>query len=227
MSRTLAILIAGAVIAASAQARAAAPSLDAVEAQARALSGRIDREADRRAIEKLQMTYGFYVDKKLWDQVSDLFARNGTMELDNRGVFVGQASIRRSLEMFGPQPIRSGELFNHMQLQPVVTVAPGGRAAKGRWHAFVQVGISGGAGEWAEGVYENAYVKQDGVWKIAALRYCQTMRTDYDKGWARDAAPAPGTSAAYRPDRASTGGCTAYPAVAGPAFHFKNPVTGK
>ncbi len=226
-ARTMACaVLAAAALGAAAPAASAAggvASLAAVERQARAASARIQRQEDRLAVENLQMIYGFYFDKKLWDQVADLFARDGTMELDRRGVFVGPASIRRSLEMFGGPALKTGELFNHMQLQPVVDVAPDGETARGRWHAFIQTGVVQKSGEWAEGVYENDYVKEGGVWKIRALRYCQTMRADYDQGWARSAEPMPGPDPAFPPDRPSTNRCQSYPNAAGPPFHFPNP----
>ena len=223
MSRTLLLLAAAASLALAGQALAAspAPDLARAEAQAKRALAQADRLEDQRAIERLQMIYGFYFDKKLWSEVAALFAPDGTMELDNRGVFVGPASIRRSLDAFGPQPIRTGQLQNYMQLQPVVTVAPDGRTAKGRWHAFVQTGVTGQGGEWADGVYENDYVKlPGGTWAIQRLRYCQTMRTDYAQGWAKSALPPPGVDPRYAPDRPPTGGCSAYPNIAGPPLDF-------
>jgi hypothetical protein len=198
-----------------------ADDLSRTEAQAKRALAQVQRLEDQRAIERLQMIYGFYFDKKLWTEVSALFAPDGTMELDNRGVFVGPASIRRSLDVFGPQPIRTGQLLNYMQLQPVVTVAPDGRTAKARWRAFVQTGVTGQSGEWADGVYENDYVKLHGTWAIKRLRYCQTMRTDYAQGWAKDAKPLPGVDPNHAPDRPSTGGCSAYPNISGPALDFQ------
>jgi len=211
------------MLAAPQASAAAASGLAAAEAKARALSAQLQLMEDRRELERLQMVFGFYYDKKLWDEVAVLFAPTGTMELDNRGVFVGPQSIRKFLNVFGEGPIKRGQLFNHIQLQPLVTVAPDGKTAKARWRAFIQTGVVSQSGEWADGVYENDYVKEGGVWKIKRLRYCQTMRTDYDKGWAKDAEPAAGVDPRFKPDRPSTGGCKAYPEVEGPAFHFKNP----
>ncbi|MEO6341323.1 MAG: nuclear transport factor 2 family protein [Caulobacteraceae bacterium] len=221
-----ALLMAAVLAAAALPAAAATDRLAAAEAKARAVSTELQRLEDQRQIERLQMVYGFYFDKKLWDEVAALFAPSGTMEMDNRGVFVGPAHIRRSLEVFGPQPIKTGQLFNYIQLQPIVTVAPGGRTAKARWRAFIQTGVSGQAGEWADGVYENDYVNEGGVWKIKRLRYCQTMRTAYAQGWAKSAEPAAGVDPNFKPDRPSTGECRSYPDIQGPAFHFKNPAAG-
>jgi hypothetical protein len=220
------LILAAAGLAAVAGPAAAADSLAVAEAKAKALSAQLQLMEDRREVERLHMVFGFYFDKKLWGEAASMFAANGSMELDNRGVFVGPAHIAKALTVFGAGPIRTGELFNHIQMQPIVTVAPNGRTAKARWKAFVQTGSPGGDGEWADGVYENDYVKEGGVWKISRLRYCQTMRTDYAQGWAKDARPAPGVDPRFKPDRPPTGGCKAYPQVEGPAFHFKNPAAG-
>jgi hypothetical protein len=223
---TLLAAAASLALAGQALAAPAASDLSRAEAQASRALAQADRLDDQRAVERLQMIYGFYFDKKLWSEVAALFAPDGTMELDNRGLFVGPASIRRSLDVFGPQPIRTGQLQNYMQLQPVVTVAPDGRTAKGRWHAFVQTGVTSQGGEWADGVYENDYVKlRGGTWAIKRLRYCQTMRTDYAQGWAKSALPAPGLDPRYPPDRPPTGGCSPYPQISGPSLHFLKPVS--
>jgi hypothetical protein len=53
------------------------------------------------------------------------------------------------------------------------------------------------------------------------------MTTEYDKGWAHDAQPAPGVSQELPPDRPSTQKYESYPKVTYVAFHFVHPVTGK
>src|SRR5690606_33682898 len=47
----------------------------------------VERLEDENAIENLQRTYGFYVDKAMWKEAADLFADNGTLEIGGRGVF--------------------------------------------------------------------------------------------------------------------------------------------
>ena len=69
-----------------------------------ALRARLDAVAERAArvddineIENLQGSYGYYTDKMLWDEVVDLFAEGGTLEIGPSGVYVGKDSIRRYL----------------------------------------------------------------------------------------------------------------------------------
>lgn len=188
---------------------------------------RVERLKDHDAIENLQAAYGYYVDKSLWGEVADLFARDGTFEYGQMGVYVGPAHIRKALLLLGKEGPEPGKLNNHMQLQSIITVAPGGRTGKARWRGMVQLGRAGGPGQWGEGVYENAYVKENGVWKIAALHFYVTGFTDYDLGWAKSAIPIPGPSAAIPPDAPPTEVYRAFPGVYIPPFDYLHPVTGK
>ena len=70
-------------------------------------------------------------------------------------------------------------------------------------------------------------MKQNGVWKIQSLHFYPTFITDYDKGWGKDAQPAPAASAQLPPDRPPTEVYAIYPKAHVPPFHYRNPVTGK
>lgn len=48
-------------------------------------------------IANLQASYGYYVDKGLYDEAADLFARDATLEIAGRGLFRGQDRIRTYL----------------------------------------------------------------------------------------------------------------------------------
>ena len=70
---------------------------------------------DETQVQNLQHSYGYYLDRKLWDDVADLFADDGSLEIAGHGVYVGKARIRRALEaLYGPSPLRTGELFDHI-----------------------------------------------------------------------------------------------------------------
>src|SRR5690606_21368073 len=111
-----------------------------------------------------------------------------------RGVYVGKERVRAFLDLLGPQGVTDGVLNDHVQLQPVVTVAPDGLTAKARSRELGMTGVYESHGEWSEGIYENTFVKEDGVWKFKSLRFFPTFITDYDLGWAKDAKPAPTAS---------------------------------
>ncbi|HEX6998736.1 MAG TPA: nuclear transport factor 2 family protein [Gammaproteobacteria bacterium] len=215
--------------AAAEEERAAGEPLSRREARERAaaLLHRATLLDDEQRIENLQKTFGYYYDRRLWDEVADLFAEDGTIEMGLRGVYVGKRRVREFLNLLGPQGLADGELNDHVQLQIVVTVAPDGRTAKSRSHSFNMTGEYQSHGEWSEGIYENTYVKEDGVWKIKSLRYFPTFISDYDKGWGADAQPAPTASAELPPDRPPTDVYEIYPQPHIPPYHYRNPVTGE
>jgi hypothetical protein len=191
------------------------------------LARRVARLVDEGDVANLQHAYGYYLDRKLWDDVADLFADRGTSERGQQGIYVGKNSIRRGLDRFGPAGLRAGELNDHLQLQTVVTIAPDGTRAYARGVELALAGARGSSGFWREGIFENEYVKEDGTWKIGSLRFYPRVITDYAAGWARDAQPAPGPSDDLPPDRPPSQPYAIYPAFFLPPLHFLHPVTGR
>jgi hypothetical protein len=170
----------------------------------------------------------------LWDEVLDLFADDGTLEIGPSGVYVGKDSIRRYLLSLsgGAQGPLEGVLNEHFQLQPIITVADDGMSARARWRLFLMTGTSGSGsgGNWGEGVYENEYVKESGVWKIRSLHLYTTFLAPYEGGWLNADPKAIEDYAMGRgvtPDRPSSVGYEPYPGVFVPPFHYPNPVTGQ
>ena len=73
-------------------------------------------------------------------------------------------------------------------MQPVVTLAADGQSGKGRWHIMAMLGGYERSASWAGGVYENQYVRENGVWKIKEVRYLPQYSGRYeDPGWTADA----------------------------------------
>jgi hypothetical protein len=202
-------------------------TLEALVARAAALEREVGLLEDVNAIEKLQRIYGFYSDKQLWTQAAGLFAANGSIEVGGRGVYVGKDRVLAFLKTNGPELPQPDRLFDQMQLQPIVHVAPDGRTAKGRWHMFAQEARHGEYAQWGLGVLENEYVKENGVWKIATLHLFTTMYTPYEDGWAKTAIPNAGPSVELPPDRPPSVDYAAYPAAFVVPFHYENPVSGK
>jgi hypothetical protein len=188
---------------------------------------RVARLEDHDAVENLQAMFGFYFDKGLWDEATSLFSRNGTFEYGQSGVYIGPERIRKALLLFGPERLGQGYLNNHMMLQPVITVAPDGSTAKGRFQGPVQLAEPGQNGIWGVGIYENEYVKEAGVWKLSKLHFHPTAFTDYDRGWARSLLPMKGPSALFPPDRPPTVVYRSMPGQYLPPFSYPHPVTGQ
>jgi hypothetical protein len=210
---------------AAADKKDVAAELDALKVQVAQLAHQAQNAEDYIAIANLQRAYGYYVDKCMWDETADLFANDGTLEIGLRGVYAGQDHVRKYLHTL--PKLEYGVLFNHMQLQPVIDVAPDGKTAWGRWRAFEQFGMLHKAAQWGEGTYENEYVKEDGVWKIKKLHYYMTYYVDYYKGWDQGGLPAPPPLKDFPPDQPTTAQYKLFPDVFVPPYHYKNPVTGK
>jgi hypothetical protein len=226
-------LLAGLLIAACAAPAAAATPARSIDAQVDALTARVVRLEGARAVKKLQRAFGYYVDRGLWDEAADLFADAGTIEIGADGVYVGKPRIRDYLKALhgGQDGLIYGQLNEWVTLQPVVDVAADGRSAKARWRDLGMLGQYKQHAEWRDGIYENDYVNEGGVWKIRSLHLFVNFVAPYEKGWAR-LKPGEGmvrsaAGKAMPADRPPSAGYAPFPAPQLPPFHGANPVTGK
>lgn len=217
-------LLATAVLA---QSGADTDRIAALEAELADLEHEIGLLEDSKAIKRLQRAYGYYVDKKLTDEVAALFAENATVELGGSGVYVGRERIAAFYDLIMDGPIEDGELYNHMILQGVVDVADDGLTAMGRWRALILTGTHGESAEWAEGPYENEYIKEDGVWRFSKVHWYQTLAAPYDPGWHIAPLPLSGPSEELPPDRPPTEVYESLPGAYLTPFHYDNPVSGR
>ncbi len=232
----LALLLAGVLAAAPGLGTAHAKgheSVAALNAEIDKLSLEVERLEGARAVRKLQRAFGYYVDRGLWDQAADLFADDGTIEVGMDGVYVGKARVREYLkrEGGGQEGLAWGQLNEHVQLQPKVDVSDDGMSAQGRWRDLAMLGHFGKDAFWGDGIEENAYVREDGVWKIKSLHLYVNFVAPYEGGWTR-LKPAPAdwrtdVAKAFPPDRPPTVSYRPFPEPQVPAFHYRNPVTGR
>jgi hypothetical protein len=191
------------------------------------VSDKVQQLEDERAIENLQRIYGFYIDKQLWKDAADLFADAGTLEIGGQGVFVGKSRVLEYLSRLSPEGLTRGKLFNHIQLQPVIDVAPDGKTAKGRWRFLTELGEYKRSATWGGGTCENEYVKEGMIWKIKTLHAYSRFCTPYAEGWGKSALPSSRPEKSFPPDRPPTVSYEPYPSTFMAPFHYKNPVTGK
>jgi hypothetical protein len=161
----------------------AAPTATATLA---ALQARVDRLNDEDRIRNLQSAYGFYQDRKMWDDVADLFADDGVVEVGGQSVWRGKAGVRRWLETMGPAGLRHGQLHDRVQFDLTVAIAPGGNEA---WARGIELGMLGEAdqekGWWEIATFKNRFVKEGGVWKVRELRRFPLMKADVFEGWGK------------------------------------------
>src|SRR5262245_54703337 len=95
-----------------------AADIAALESAVAAAKARVQRLQDFDDLENLAGIYGHYVDKSRHDDVADLFAPEGVVEILGRGVFIGQDRVREYMHNLtvGNVGPRDGSLFNHMHL---------------------------------------------------------------------------------------------------------------
>jgi hypothetical protein len=212
-----------------------AERLEQLKARIAQLNEAAQRREDYQAIIRLQRAYGFYIDKGYWREASNLFAEDATFEQGVDGVYVGRDRIHQVIvKLTGSNPgpgLPFGQLYERFQLQPVITISDDGKSANGRWHELSMLGQYGEHAEWGEGVYENTYRKEDGVWKIASLRYFPNFVAPYEGGWA-SLKPVEGDWRSpelvdFPPDRPPTADYKPFPDTFIPPFHYPHPVTGK
>jgi hypothetical protein len=124
----------------------------------------------------------------------------------------------------------------------VITVAADRQSAKGRWRCTLMGAQHDTKKDgnprlprqwWEHGVYENSYVKEDGVWKLAIHAYHLFTQVDYEMGWAAaKPIPSPFLTQTYPddpngPDEINQGAHPAWPETKLVDFHYPHPVTGK
>jgi hypothetical protein len=200
----------------------------ALDREVAKLASEVERLESTRAIKHLQRAYGYYLDRALWDEIEALFVADGTLELGADGVYAGPKRIREYLQKLGDGQvgIRWGRLNEHYQLQPVVHVSADGQSAKARWRDFALMGEYQKWASWGEGVYENEYVKRNGVWMIKSIHLYTSFVAPYEKGWAR-LTPTEDwrseVSKSFAPDRPPTRRYAPFPAAFVAPFHYDNP----
>jgi len=198
-----------------------------LEAEIASLEHRVRLLEDMEAIKRLQQAYGYYRTENMAGEIADLFADRPdvSVEIGGQGAYIGKDRV---LDFFAHKAaeMKDGEINNHYIVQGVVHVAPDGKTAKARWRAIMQKGIYGQDGIWAEGPYENEYVKEDGVWKFKKIRRYTNVIASYDEGWTEKPLPLPGPDAEVPPDKAPSQ-TVSYPSMQFIPYHYNHPVTGK
>jgi SnoaL-like domain len=227
---------------------ATATDLSALSRQVEMLANEVGRLNDAQAVRKLQHAYGYYLDKCLYDEVVDLFAADGEVHFMG-GVFKGKPGLRRLYcDRFrksftgGHNGPVYGFLLDHLQLQDIVDVAPDRNTARARFRCLMQAGSHETKKDapahlpsqwWEGGIYENDYVRDNGVWKIKVCNYNVVYHGIFDKGWAHTPVQfvqfftetfpknPVGPDALVEPKPVT------WPETSVVPFHYEHPVTGK
>jgi hypothetical protein len=206
--------------------------------------GRLEAEA---AIRRLHHAYGYFMDYCQYDEVIDLFAEAGEAVFLS-GVYKGRASLERLYKTFLGAAYTGGKvgpihgfLADHFLMQDVITLSKDGQSAKMRGRALLVLGSHESRENrppqlpdqvYEAGLYENDYVLEGGVWKIARLEYALQWQALYEKGWAHTATDLPPAVPLFPespigPDFQIDTERKVWPERSALEFHYPNPVTGK
>ena len=135
-----------------------------------------------------------------------------------------------------------GFLLDHFISQDIVDISDDGTTAWGRFRCLMQAGSHETKKDapahlpsqwWEGGIYENEYVRENGVWKIKVCNYNVVYHGLFETGWAHtpvrfvqlftDTYPNnPGG-----PDELVEPRPVVWPETSVVPFHYEHPVTGK
>ena len=215
-----------------------AAKVQALAATVQQLEAKVQAQEDIEAIKKLQRAYGYYLEHWEEEQIVELFSRSPevSVEINDSGLYTGYEAVKNSFNFadhytaYGGLKKVPGEFLHILiPLSGIVDLAPDGKRAKGRWYGFGLI-AQRRAGKLQSiiscGIWENQYIKEDGIWKILKLRWATIIASPLDEGWVKtpylgnpphkDAPPA-GENAHFAP----------YPSGYIFPYHYKNPVTRK
>jgi hypothetical protein len=155
------------------------------------LARRVEAAEAIRNVKRLQWAYGHYSELGLWHDFADLFADTGVGhyvqgDLDREGIrklFVEQVGQ-------GQLGLADGRIYPHISFSPVVTLDADGEHAHARFRILAMLGGYGGNATWFHGLYENAYVKERGVWKVNELSNTAQITGNFTEGLTTSDGPA-------------------------------------
>ena len=202
------------------------------------LETRITRAEDIEAIKKLQRAYGFYLEHWEEDQLIGLFSKREdvTIEINDSGEFRGPEGVKKCYVFGDHYTAYSGQktappeyLHLMVPISGIIDVAPDGKTAQGRWYGTFHGSLHRGGKLRAligYGIWEMDYIKEDGVWKIWKLLFCDIFSSPIEEGWVKTPF-INNPPAKIRPPRVRGKDIRPYPSGYMFPYHYKNPVTGK
>jgi hypothetical protein len=201
------------------------------EARIKALENEVRTLRDIEEINRLQRSYGYYIEHWMAQEIIDLFADGPDVSLTlGAGTYLGKKGVIR---YFNNMKVTPGFLHQVMQLSGIVDVDPDGKTAKGRWFGWGSAALPARKGtrqHFFNGTYSCEYIKEGGKWKIEKLRFDQLYRATPATGWVKPEEVAPTDAEGISPKLIADIPRTFspyYPCGYVYPFHFKHPVTGK
>lgn len=222
--------------------------LIALEEQNQKLQDQVRTLQDIEDIKKVQRCYSYYIEKGMMQEFGDLFADGPDTGFhmiggQTRGFggesLLGKEVILKSLannRVFTTEDHPNPEVLHGLVLSTgIVHVNPDGKTGHGRWYGQGSVALPLGKGitqTFCLFLYENDYIKENGVWKLKVVRCHVLYSFDTKDGFVPLDRIFPDADPDFRPGPIKTTGTalkcfTEYPTGYIVPMHFKHPVTGK
>jgi hypothetical protein len=150
-----------------------AARVEKLEATVAALASRLHQVEDEAEIKRLQRRYVNALMCTEWDDAAACFAEGARVEVYLHEPVQGKAAITRWFkeELSKTHAGHEGDIVTH----PLVTIE--GDRAKGSWLLYMMYAYprTGQALFWVQGFYDMDYVRENGVWKIAIMRWSERL----------------------------------------------------
>jgi hypothetical protein len=206
--------------------------VEALEKKVKAQEKQLMVLKDIEAIKKLQKAYGYYVEHMMYQEIVDCFSDSKDVRLNwLEGQWLGKEGVKQYFSFMKVMP----PSFMHqvMQIAGIVDIDPNGKTAKGRWYAFG--GIFAPREDtvrrsFVSGIYEMAYIKERGIWKILSIKWVIPYAVRLAGDWAMpEDVNRPYLAGEFRakPDIPIDRNDGRYLSGYIFPFHYNHPVTGK
>jgi len=211
--------------------------IEALEAKLQKLEHELGIQKDIEEVRRLHYIYMNYNTNRMGKQLLDLVSENAeSIEIAGRGVYYGKEGFRKNFvnpdDPIDAAPRDVGWNYGNCLFQlggmEVITVADDRQTAKGRFSVLTPSILGYPKNQRVSlnaGVYEQEFVKEDGIWKIKKFKYVHyfmvqfedlKVRPNYSR-WPDKENPADAPTTWYHP----------FPEGGVMPFHFTNPVTGE
>jgi len=147
------------------------------------LAGRIGALVAEDAVRNLVHALGYYVDRRMWDDVVDLFTEDARVELTGVRALRGPDGVRAAMLEMGPDGLEDGHLNDRPLFDTMVRVHDDERAST----RSIELGMLGdsdkGEAAWEITIVTTHCIKVGGLWRISELCRKRRMYADYFRGW--------------------------------------------
>jgi bile-acid 7alpha-dehydratase len=140
------------------------------------IEARLRRLEDIEAIKQLKARYWRCVDRKLWDELAEVFAEDAAADYGPKSKLAGRQAIVAFLKgSLGADTV----ITNHIGQRPEIEIT-GEATARGTWWLSDYIVMQPNIRRRGYAYYEDEYVKKDGRWQKSRTRLVN-MLEEWDR----------------------------------------------